>query len=903
MSNDLTSLKYQRGQIKGKITRLKKWFEKLDISDLDDTNYLELESRFQRFIPSLDEFEQIQLIIENESSDLDLEQVEREEFEDSYHLLLAQLKNAIASHNQRIQGNVIQSQANNSFSNVSNQSFAQLKLPSVKLPTFNGHYTEWIEFRDAFTSMIHDNNSISNIDKFYYLRSSLGGEASTIIDSIKPSNSNYVLAWQLLSERFENTRLIIFNHMSAIFEQKPIREDSHKDLRKLLDNTTAHLRNLKILGEPTEHWDTILIHIVSNKFDKITMRDWESYKISGDRPTFKELSTFMTDRCRFLEKVALTNNSHKEKYIPKIKPKNTSTAFVSANQLACYFCKKSHTIYNCDSFLQLKPLQREVEINRLQLCLNCFKSNHKAENCKISSCRKCGKRHNTLLHNDYFNTKNKKVSDSENSSNSLILNEDEIKSSGSCNIATSQSCALLSTAVVYLKDADGILRSCRALLDNGAQNSFITSRLCKKLKLGLQPIDFSICGVGQITSNIKYSTEIEMHSCIGSFSNTISCLVLNEITCDLPTFSFNSEKIKIPNNMLSGLADPQFNEKRSIDLLLGADVFWEILGNKKISLDCGLILHDTRLGYIVAGNLSIPKNKCSSINFSSFNENSFQELENNLMRFWQVEEVRSPKRILSETEVLVEKHFVDTYTRDSQGQFIVSIPFKPNFQNLLGNSREFALNRFYIQERKLLKNNDLYDDYKKVMAEYETLGHMSKVDNDDNSGVAFYLPHHAVIKSSSVTTKVRIVYDASMKSDSNYSLNDIQYTGPVIQNDLLSIIMRFRKYHYAMTADISKMYRMIHISKDQRKFHRLFWRSNPCDEVQCFEMNRVVFGTASAPFLAVRCLFQLGIDCEKSHLTISNIIKNDFYVDDCLTGSNSEQELVEIQHILTNRFV
>lgn len=230
-------------------------------------------------------------------------------------MLHAQIKTAIVSHIQRVQGNV-QNQLNNSQSNLGNQSFTQLRLPSVKLPNFSGNYTEWIEFRDAFTSMIHDNTSISEIDKFYYLRSSLGGDASTIIDSLKSSNSNYALAWQLLSERFENTRLMIYNHMSAIFEQKSIREDSHKDLRKLLDDTTAHLRNLKILGEPIEHWDTILIHIITSKFDKITMRDWESFKISGDRPKFNELSTFMMERCRFLEKIAVTHNSQREKYVP-----------------------------------------------------------------------------------------------------------------------------------------------------------------------------------------------------------------------------------------------------------------------------------------------------------------------------------------------------------------------------------------------------------------------------------------------------------------------------------------------------------------------------------------------------------------------------------------------------------
>lgn len=59
-------------------------------------------------------------------------------------------------------------------------------------------------------------------------------------------------------------------------------------------------------------------------------------------------------------------------------------------------------------------------------------------------------------------------------------------------------------------------------------------------------------------------------------------------------------------------------------------------------------------------------------------------------------------------------------------------------------------------------------------------------------------------------------------------------------------------------------------------------RSNPFDEIKCFEINRDVFGTTSAPFLDVRRLFHLGVECEQSQPKISNIIKNGIYVDDYL---------------------
>lgn len=826
-NDDLTILKQQRGQIKAKITRLKKFFENLDIQNLNETDFLDLENRFQRFEPLLDDFEKIQDSIENLSTDFNSEEILREEFEDMYHLLHAQIKGAISSYKVSLHNNAISSQTNNVNLNTSN---SQLRLPSLKLPTFHGNYTEWIEFRDAFTSMIDDNNSMSNIDKFYYLRSSLGGEASKVIESLKPSNSNYNVAWQLLLERFENTRLIIYNHVSAIFNQRSVREESHTDLRKLLDNTTANLRNLKILGEPTEYWDSLIIHILSTKFDKVTMREWDAYKIAGDRPTIKDLNNFLSERCRFLEKVALTQHSSKDKYQSKFKQRNLQSAtFLSTtNQVLCYYCKKAHTIYNCNDFLKLSQLEKETEVKQRELCLNCLKPNHKVEYCKMSSCKKCGKRHNTLLHNEKFKAKEKREEENiDNSGNeiSLPITVGDENKSRSCNVASSQSrVALLATAVVYIKHSDGFFDKCRVLLDNGAQNSFITERLCKKLKLHLRPIDFSIIGVGKLKTNVNYSTMIDLHSCNSSFSKTISCLVLPEITGDLPTSSFSKDNIKIPNNLIPTLADPNFNEKGSIDVLLGADIFWEILDTEKITLDCGLILYNTRLGYIISGNLSVSRNEMGSVNNNSINctqISRYQTLEDNLIRFWQIEEINPAKNYLSDSELLCEKHFVENYTRDDKGNFIVSIPFKSNYEKLLGNSKELALKRFHALEKRLLKDSDLYEEYKNVMLEYETLGHMSKVKDEDILRPGFYLPHHAVVKTS-LTTKVRVVFDASMKSDSNYSLNDVQYAGPVIQSDLFSIILRFRKYRYALTGDISKMYRMIHIHKNDQRFHRLF---------------------------------------------------------------------------------
>lgn len=85
---------------------------------------------------------------------------------------------------------------------------------------------------------------------------------------------------------------------------------------------------------------------------------------------------------------------------------------------------------------------------------------------------------------------------------------------------------------------------------------------------------------------------------------------------------------------------------------------------------------------------------------------------------------------------------------------------------------------------------------------------------------SYYLPHHAVFKESSTSTKLRVVFDASAKTDTNVSLNDALLKGPCIKEESVSIMARFRTHKYVITVDIKKMYRQIWVTESQR----ILWR-------------------------------------------------------------------------------
>ena len=119
----------------------------------------------------------------------------------------------------------------------------------------------------------------------------------------------------------------------------------------------------------------------------------------------------------------------------------------------------------------------------------------------------------------------------------------------------------------------------------------------------------------------------------------------------------------------------------------------------------------------------------------------------------------------------------------------------------------------------------------------------------------FYLPHHAVIKESSVNNKVQPVFNASLPSSSGLSLNDMLMVGPTLQDFIVPLILRFRLHNYVISVDIEKMYRQVLIRKEDRKYQRILWKEN--DQLKTYKLNTVTFGVSSVPFLDIRCLYQL----------------------------------------------
>nr|XP_037875909.1 uncharacterized protein LOC119630468 [Bombyx mori] len=295
------------------------------------------------------------------------------------------------------------------------------------------------------------------------------------------------------------------------------------------------------------------------------------------------------------------------------------------------------------------------------------------------------------------------------------------------------------------------------------------------------------------------------------------------------------------------LADPDFNESRPVDILLGADIYSNIIQE-------GIIRHEksqpvaqqTRLGWILCGTVQ-----------RTFQCNVVINNIDDIRQFWSVEAIAENSR-MSQDDLDCLQHYKNTTARNEEGRYTVELPFIPNFQEKLGASKPMALAQFRQLERKFSKQPQLAESYRQFIHEYQAMNHM--VECNSNITPACYLPHHCVQRADSTTTALRVVFNASAKTSTGHTLNDLMKRGPNLQQDLMSLILRWRQYQFAYTADIEKMYRQIQCSTEHQNYQKILWRSSPDQRLREYQLTTVTYGMKAAPFLAMMTLKQLAAD-------------------------------------------
>ncbi|XP_070515872.1 uncharacterized protein [Cardiocondyla obscurior] len=329
-------------------------------------------------------------------------------------------------------------------------------------------------------------------------------------------------------------------------------------------------------------------------------------------------------------------------------------------------------------------------------------------------------------------------------------------------------------------------------------------------------------------------------------------------------------------------------------MLIGAELFWQMLcvGQVRATHEHST-LQRTRMGWVLAGRLGDARESPGVCALHASVNNA--ELHDSLSKFWELEEVTETRCELA-TEVECEKHFMNTVETDESGRYTVQLPVRAGALASLGSSRDIAIRRFCNLEKRMARDGQFRQAYVRFMTEYANLGHMRIIKSReiDKPG-AVYLPHHGVCKGGNAGAKLRVVFDASCKTSKGNSLNDAFLKGPTIQQELTSILIRFRLWRYVFSADVVKMYRQIRVHASQTHLQRIVWRESPNDPLQTYELLTVTYGTTSAPFLATRCLQHLAERHVGEWPVGSKHMLRDFYVDDLLTGANTLIEATRVR--------
>ena len=158
------------------------------------------------------------------------------------------------------------------------------------------------------------------------------------------------------------------------------------------------------------------------------------------------------------------------------------------------------------------------------------------------------------------------------------------------------------------------------------------------------------------------------------------------------------------------------------------------------------------------------------------------------------------------------------FVRLPNGQYIVQIPFRSN-ASALGNSHPAPLRPFLKLERILANDYALREKCVEFIREYIKLRHMEAIDSSPvGVGSWYYIPHHAV------TTIFRVELNASFKITNGVSLDEMQLSGPQLQENLADILHWFRRYSVALPADIKKMFQQVMFDSWQRKWQHILRR-------------------------------------------------------------------------------
>ena len=272
-----------------------------------------------------------------------------------------------------------------------------VKLPKIVLRKFSGDPLGWKSFKETFEAAVHGSDSISNIEKFNYLKTYLDKSALPAIEGFPLTNENYTAAWQLLNERYGNEQLIISCHMNNLIKLGPIIRPSVKRNAKIARHHRKECASVqKFRNKLWTFWTFTSAYYIG----KITQHD----KLQISRKLGKENWNTEQFLSAINEEITARENFKYLKWNSfdnKEESKNftTSSLHAQARSKKCVFCRcEDHYSNQCRITIDIDT-RREI-LKKGNICCRCLKPGHIKKNCRNRiKCFRCKaeENHHTAL--------------------------------------------------------------------------------------------------------------------------------------------------------------------------------------------------------------------------------------------------------------------------------------------------------------------------------------------------------------------------------------------------------------------------------------------------------------------------------------------------------------------------
>ena len=537
-----------------------------------------------------------------------------------------------------------------------------VKLPDIKLLEFNGEEEQFPSFIDQFTAIIDNNPQLTDVEKFGYLR---GAAKVDIIQYFPMTEENYKPALARLKQEYGDNDMIAKKHLNALLDlSKRKKPTNNKELQELYTFIECKLACLEALKQPIDKNNEMLITLIYRQMPKPLKQNIA--KLDKSHTTVENVLKLIREyitTCKHMQNREASSedsdcdtdinfqntekykshqfrNQYQYKYSDGTKetapPTSSATSLPVVSQRynrPCAFCEGSHSAIQCHNITDIN--QRKEIAKNANRCFNCLFVGHRQSECRSTGrCRKCNRKHHTSLCSNQTQVRGNDTQINQNFQGMTTATSLEANSS-----------VLLQMAETELRKPLGVkIIKANIFFDLGSQFSYILKDVKEELELDVIRKDILEQNTfGRTEAETVTSDVVKVQILKNGFSKDITIHTSDYICGELPSFRISKRKLQELKKI--NLAHPNCIKEGShkISLLIGADLYWELVGVESITTSYGMRANKSKLGWLLSGTTDSTHSFRTSIHLNIISNVSTQAL--NSMK---LDEISPPAEWLTE---------------------------------------------------------------------------------------------------------------------------------------------------------------------------------------------------------------------------------------------------------------